>query len=404
MRIIISCILLFSLILSSCTESPSLAPSLAPTFSQTPSLTKTSTPSATAKNTATPILDNKTIILTPDDLFSLPGLKEWGTPDSEDFCEHLPPPEIVSNPDNLSILSGRFVLCPYESWPWVTNITMDLDTGSLVSTGDTRGDIAMFNGRWGTIEKPDYGVVNLNSAYLDDAYVLEKYANHSGANHLSSAYCEDMVQGKTDTSVMGVDEGAIACIRTTEGKIAIIRVEKIYPSNTLSAEFSFAILRTVIATPVITSTASLTPGPSPTATNTPTNQELLDALDKRTQFLFHIPAGEVIDFLLEIQDSVRTDNKEKLASLVHYPITIYAIDRSNNMEIQNATEFVDKYDKIITPEWKDVVLAQEPARLFTNWQGVMVHRGELWFGPVCLDQTCQNHKFYIFTISQDTDW
>jgi hypothetical protein len=300
MRIIISCVFLFNLVLSSCSESPSPAPSLVPTVSQALSATRTYTPSATTIINATPTIDNRTIILTPDNLFSLSGLKEWSTPNSEDFCEHLPPPQIVSNPDNLSILSGRFVLCIYE---W-TNTAMDLDTGSLVSTDDPRGDIVMFSGRFGTNEKPDYGVSNWSNAYLDDAYVLEKYANHSGANHLSSAYCENMVQGKTDTGVINVEEGAIVCIRTTEGRIALIRVERIYPSNTLSAEFSFVLLRTVIATPVITSTATLTPGPSPTATNTPTNQELLDALDKRTQALFDMPASKVIDFLFEIQGNL----------------------------------------------------------------------------------------------------
>ena len=201
---------------------------------------------------------------------------------------------------------------------------------------------------------------------------------------------------------MGVEEGAIACIRTTEGTLALIRVERIYPSNTLSAEFSFVILRTVIATPVITQTPSLTPGPSPTATNTPTNQELLDALDERTQFLFGRPASEVIDFLLAIQDSLRTGNKEKLASLVYYPITI-SLEGDNDKEIQNAEEFIANYEKIVTPEWKDIILSQEPARLFTNWQGVMVSRGELWFTAICTDSSCQESELYIVTINH-TDW
>jgi len=399
MRIIILCVFLFSLVLSSCTESSSLAPSLVPAFSQTPPVNRTNAPSATTVIPATPTLNYKTIILTPDNLFSLPELNEWITPNSEDFCEHLPSPQTVSNPNDFSITSGRFVLCIYE---WI-NTAMDLDTGRLVPTDDPGGDIVMFSGRWGTEEKPDYAVTNWSTAYLNNAYVLEKYPNHAGANHLSSAYCEDMVQGKTDKRAINVEEGAIACIRTTEGKIALIQVEKIYPSNTLSAEFSFAILNTVIATPVISSTPSLTPGPSPTATNTPTNQELLDALDERTRSLFGRPASEVIDFLLAIQDSLRTGDKEKLASLVYYPITIYGFEQNQDKVIQNAEEFITNYEKIVTPEWKAIILAQEPARLFTNWQGVMVSRGELWFTAVCIDQSCQDSKLYIVTINH-TDW
>ena len=394
MRYVIFCVLLSSLVLSSCAIKQSLASSPVPTLSPI-------SPTTTAI-LETPTVNYKNIILTPDDLFALRGLEAWSTPNSEDFCEHLPSPQIISNPDNLTILSGRFVLCPWESWPWVTNIIMDLDKGSLVPTDDPGGDIVMFNGRWGTEEKPDYAVINWSTAYLNSAYVLEKYPNHAGANHLSSAYCEDMVQGRTNKSAINVEEGAIACIRTTEGKIALIRVERVYPSNTLSAEFSFVILRTVIATPVITQTPSLTPGPSPTATNTPTNQELLDALDERTQFLFGRPASDVIDFLLEIQNSLRTGNKEKLASLVYYPITI-RLEGNQDTEIKNAEEFIANYDKIVTPEWKTIILAQEPARLFTNWQGVMVHRGELWFTGICSDSSCQDSQLYIVTITH-TDW
>ncbi len=266
---------------------------------------------------------------------------------------------------------------------------MDLDRGSLVSTDDPGGDIVMFSGRFWTSEKPDYGVSNWNNAYLDDAYVLEKYANHSGANHLSSAYCENMLRGKTDTGAIDVEEGKIACVRTTEGRIALIRVERIYPSNTLSVEFSFAILRTVIATPAITPSSTtaviVTPKASPLTTNTPTERE-----------------REEIDFLLEIQDAVRTDNKEKLASLIYYPITIDMLDGSE-LKMQNAAEFVANYEKIVIPEWKEIVLAQEPTELFSNWQGAMVHRGELWFTSVCLDETCENTKYYIIAIRQ-IDW
>jgi hypothetical protein len=109
-----------------------------------------------------------------------------------------------------------------------------------------------------------------------------------------------------------------------------------------------------------------------------------------------------INFLLEIQDSLRSDNKEKLAGLIHYPITIDMFDGSE-LKIQTAAEFIANYEKIVIPEWKDLVLAQEPSELFSNWQGAMVHRGELWFTPVCLDEACEKWQFYIVAIRQ-IDW
>jgi hypothetical protein len=107
--------------------------------------------------------------------------------------------------------------------------------------------------------------------------------------------------------------------------------------------------------------------------------------------------SEEMEFLLVIQESLRTDNREKLASLIHYPIKISLLDESE-LEIKNAAEFVANYEKIVIPEWKDLVLHQEPAELLSNWQGAMVHRGELWFTSVCLDETCENSQFYIVVI------
>jgi hypothetical protein len=235
--IIISCVLLYSLVLSSCAGSPSLAPSLVPASSPTPLPARTDVPSATPAVTATPTMNNKTIIVTPDDLFSWPGLKALNTPDSENFCEHLPSPQIVANPDRFSVLSGRFVLCPWESWPWVINTAMDLDTGRFVSKDDERADIVMQNGH-ATIDGtfPPFSVKSLNTAQIDGVTV----------DALNYEYCEQDLLSLSKNkiqSVLIVRDSSIACIKTTEDKITLIRVEKIYPPNILSVEFSFAVLR-----------------------------------------------------------------------------------------------------------------------------------------------------------------
>ncbi len=229
--ILFSCILLYTVVLSGCIESTLPTPILAPTLSQT------SPPTATI--TVTPTLNYKTVILTPEDVFSSPGLIEWRTPNSGDFCEHLPTPQVVANPDKFSLLSGRFVLCIYER----IFTAMDLDTGGLVSTDDEKGDIVIQSARSWTSENPTYVVVSWKNAYMNDAYVIGTYANHSGSNNLSFEYCENMLRNQTDMGGMRSEIDKIACVRTTEGQIALLRVEKIYPAVTLSVEFSYAILR-----------------------------------------------------------------------------------------------------------------------------------------------------------------
>jgi hypothetical protein len=185
----------------------------------------------------------------------------------------------------------------------------------------------------------------------------------------------------------------------------IISVVKLTPAPTKSStyqELLDAKVRHPTSTPIITATASLTPTSTPKYF--PTNPELYATLDARTRDFYHQPASAVFDFLLEIQDAVRTDNKEKLASLVLYPTTIIDFEGKTNKDIHNSEEFIANYEKIATPKWKEVILAQDPFTLFTNWKGIMVHRGELWFTSVCLDTTCQDTKLYIVTINEDTDW
>jgi len=226
--------------LFSCGNTTSMSPIVATATSYRNPL-PTNITSTIPQATTTPTFDPRTFILTPDDLFSLPELEILNTPDSNDFCEHLPPPRLITNSDRLSILSGRFMLCSHESWPWVTNTAIDLDTGSFVSKYDENADIVMENTPWG--DEPYFALVGRSKVYISNALLLEKYPKNSGVNRLSYGYCEDILRDETDPSVFIVTEGEIACVKTSEGKIALIRVEKIYFPNFLSVEFSFTVLR-----------------------------------------------------------------------------------------------------------------------------------------------------------------
>lgn len=133
------------------------------------------------------------------------------------------------------------------------------------------------------------------------------------------------------------------------------------------------------------------------------NKTELELLNEKTMMFFNDPASKAINFLLEIQNCIRENNKEKLASLIHYPITIYSID-GKDVKINNEREFISNYEKIAIPKWKEVILTQQPATLFVNYRGFMVNRGELWFGPICLDTACQENKYLINSITNNTSW
>lgn len=117
--------------------------------------------------------------------------------------------------------------------------------------------------------------------------------------------------------------------------------------------------------------------------------------------MFGEPATAVIDFFDEIQDRVRTDDKERLAGLILYPLSIHFAGGEEE-KLNNEAEFVAQYEEIATPKWKDAILSQAPARLFASWQGLMVGSGELWFAPVCVDGgDCQAKKMLIISIASD---
>ena len=227
--IFISYTLVYLLIFGGCSGVTSSTPNPVPTLSHT----MTHTPTARATTTATPALNTKTFIITPDDLFSIPGLEEMNTPSSADFCEHIPPPEVVESTDKFSLFSGRFSLCIWTSWQFLVDTVMDLDRGTLVSADNLNGDIAMAYRKG--LDVSYYYVIGLNNAHIDE---IETTA-------LSYSHCESLLQSleKEDPGILIVHKGAIACVMTTEGRIALVRVEHIYPLNTQGVEFSYAILK-----------------------------------------------------------------------------------------------------------------------------------------------------------------
>ncbi len=232
-EIFISYALVYSLIFGGCSGVAPRTSAPVPTFSPIPSQTMTHIPVTPTTTTATPIRSTKAFIITPDDLFSNPGLEEMNTPDSPDFCEHIPPPKIIERANNLSPFSGTFSLCIWTTWQSLVDTVMDLDRGALVSANDVDGDIAMAYRKG--LDRSYYYVIGLNNAHIDEI----------DTNALSYSYCESLLQSldKGDPGVLIVHEGAIACVLTTEGQIALIRVEHIYPLNTQAVEFSFVVLR-----------------------------------------------------------------------------------------------------------------------------------------------------------------
>lgn len=89
---------------------------------------------------------------------------------------------------------------------------------------------------------------------------------------------------------------------------------------------------------------------------------------------------DVENFFSEIQDYVINNNKEQLAEQILYPITVKINDKAT--EIQSKNDFINKYDEILYPDYKKVIINAFTKYLFANYQGVMLNNGEIWINEV----------------------
>jgi hypothetical protein len=83
-------------------------------------------------------------------------------------------------------------------------------------------------------------------------------------------------------------------------------------------------------------------------------------------------------FLVALQKAVASDDRRKVASMIRYPIVIWARDR--NVRFKTPASLAASYELIFTAAIKKTIAEARTECLFTNWKGVMIHDGEIWMG------------------------
>ncbi|MFT4270841.1 MAG: hypothetical protein QM578_07515 [Pantoea sp.] len=104
------------------------------------------------------------------------------------------------------------------------------------------------------------------------------------------------------------------------------------------------------------------------------------------------------DFFVSLQKAVAGKDKEKIASLVDYPITVH-IDKRKT-DVKNPKQFIKLYDRIFDKKLSEAILNQKYADLFAKDTGIMVgDSGELWFSGVCTKNDCSKFIIRIIAIN-----
>jgi hypothetical protein len=113
--------------------------------------------------------------------------------------------------------------------------------------------------------------------------------------------------------------------------------------------------------------------------------------------------GDTFDYkelFYAFQSAVAEGDAETVASLVSYPITV--TQDSVASTYADASEFVEYYDDIITPEVRRAVAGQDYGDLFVSGGGIMIGNGEVWINGICDDDSCSQVLPRVVTI-QDAD-
>jgi hypothetical protein len=77
-------------------------------------------------------------------------------------------------------------------------------------------------------------------------------------------------------------------------------------------------------------------------------------------------------FVTRLQQAVRANDKAWLAEHTRYPLRSFG---SRQPSIRDKPSFIKNYSSLISPRVRAAVLAQDPANVFENWQGLMIGEG-----------------------------
>ena len=87
---------------------------------------------------------------------------------------------------------------------------------------------------------------------------------------------------------------------------------------------------------------------------------------------------EVENFAEKTKSEIINDNIKKVGKLISYPINLYV--NGVLTEIICAEEFEEHYSEIISVDFKSKIRNSYTRYLFSNFQGIMIGDGEIWFG------------------------
>jgi hypothetical protein len=88
-------------------------------------------------------------------------------------------------------------------------------------------------------------------------------------------------------------------------------------------------------------------------------------------------AADVENFGKQIKLNIMEDKRQEFADLINYPINVTI--NNKKISINSSEEFIQRYNDIITSDFKNKLSNSYTKYLFSNSMGVMLGDGEIWF-------------------------
>lgn len=103
-------------------------------------------------------------------------------------------------------------------------------------------------------------------------------------------------------------------------------------------------------------------------------------------------------FARSLQSALQRHDAPGVAALVAFPLRVGT--EGNPARRVGRAELLRSFDQVFTPAVVKSVLAQDPATLFQNDQGVMFGDGEVWAAEVCADKSQRPCPLRVITVNR----
>src|SRR6185369_11208025 len=112
---------------------------------------------------------------------------------------------------------------------------------------------------------------------------------------------------------------------------------------------------------------------------------------------------EVEVFFTAFKEALTKGQKQRVAAMVSYPISVPLASSHRTVRVSNSARFVKLFDQIFDAKFKQLIASTELKDLWAKYSGVATPRGEIWINGVMLKSRSDDYEIKITSINGPID-